>query len=108
MGEPEKKTGRKSNLPPGPGPGRPKGVPNKSTQTLKDAILLAAATVGLKRKPDAPDGLTGYLISVAESGDSAMCQLLAKVLPMTIQGGDGTKDGEPIVIHLHAGPRDKA
>lgn len=87
--------------------GRPAGIPNKTTQSLKEAILLAAATVGAKRKPDAPDGLTGYLMSVAETSDVAMCGLLGKVLPMTIQGGDGSKDGEPIVIHLHAGPREK-
>ena len=40
---PVKKT--KSNLP-GAGPGRPKGVPNKTTQTAKDAIALAAAELG--------------------------------------------------------------
>jgi len=27
----------------GPGPGRPKGMPNKTTALLKDAILKAAA-----------------------------------------------------------------
>jgi hypothetical protein len=43
MTDPVKKT--KSNLP-GPGPGRPKGVPNKTTQLLKDAILKAATDAG--------------------------------------------------------------
>lgn len=92
----------------GPGnPGKPKGAVTKTTKTLKEAILLAAEQVGLKRKPDAPNGLVAYLESIAETNDSALCGLLGKVLPMTIQGGDGTKDGEPIVIHLHAGPREK-
>ena len=88
--------------------GRPAGSLNKTTTSLKEAILLAAANVGIKRKPNAANGLVAYLESVAESSDAALCGLLGKVLPMTIQGGDGTKDGEPIVIHLHAGPRDKA
>lgn len=88
-------------------PGKPKGAVSKTTKTLKEAILLAAEQVGLKRKPNAENGLVAYLESIAETNDSALCGLLGKVLPMTIQGGDGTKDGEPIVIHLHAGPRDK-
>ena len=29
-----------------PGPGRPKGVPNKTTQSAKEAIALAAAGLG--------------------------------------------------------------
>lgn len=46
MSDPVKKTKRKSNLPPGPGPGRPKGIPNKITQTAKEAIAQAAAELG--------------------------------------------------------------
>jgi hypothetical protein len=30
-----------------PGPGRPKGLPNKTTALLKDAILKAASVAGL-------------------------------------------------------------
>lgn len=89
-------------------PGRPKGIPNKVTRTLKEAILEAAETVGLEKQPDASNGLVAYLAHIARNNESGMCGMLGKVLPMTIQGGDGTKDGEPIVIHLHAGPRDKA
>lgn len=91
-----------------PGPGRPKGMPNKTTTTLREAILEAARTVGAEKRPDASDGLVGYLVHIAEKNESGMCALLGKVLPMSIQGGDGTKDGEPLVIHLHAGPREKA
>ena len=39
----------KKNSRPGdgtPGPGRPKGVPNKTTALLKDAVLKAAETAG--------------------------------------------------------------
>ena len=35
-----------------PGPGRPKGVPNKATALLKDAILKAAETAGLASASD--------------------------------------------------------
>ena len=91
-----------------PGPGRGKGTPNKTTTTLKEAILQAAGDVGLEKDKNAPNGRVAYLAHIARNNESGMCGLLGKVLPMTIQGGDGTKDGEPIVIHLHAGPRDKA
>lgn len=30
---------RKSNLPPGPGPGRPKGTPNKATANMRQALV---------------------------------------------------------------------
>lgn len=43
MSEAVKKT--KCNLP-GAGPGRPKGVPNKITQTAKEAIATAAEKLG--------------------------------------------------------------
>ena len=41
-----------------PGPGRPKGVPNKTTALLKDAILMAAEVAG----GGEPDGLVNYLV----------------------------------------------
>jgi hypothetical protein len=41
----------------GPGPGRPKGVPNKVNRDLKEAYLLAANLAGGK------EGLVGYLKS---------------------------------------------
>jgi hypothetical protein len=58
LGDPEatevKQTGR-NQLP--PGPGRPKGVPNKTTALLKDAILKAAQQAGGGDE----DGLVNYL-----------------------------------------------
>jgi len=50
---------------PGPGPGRPKGMPNKTTATLKEAILAAAEAVGNDGK--GKNGLTGYLKHVAST-----------------------------------------
>lgn len=65
------------------GPGRPKGVPNKSTALLKDAILQAATLAGGK------DGLVGYLQRQADAEPKAFLPLLGKVLPMQITGEDG-------------------
>ena len=65
----------KSNLP-GPGPGRPKGIPNKNTAALKDMILKAL------------DGAGGAAYLEARANDprtaGAFLGLVGKVLPMTI------------------------
>lgn len=81
MSKPDKK--RKSNLPPGPGPGRPKGLPNKTTALLKDAILRAAEQAGGK------EGMVGYLTQQAEQNPGPFMALLGKVLPMQVTGEDG-------------------
>jgi hypothetical protein len=81
----------KSNLP-GPGPGRPKGVPNKTTALLKDAILLAATNAG--------DGdMAEYLTKQARENPGPFLSLLGKVLPMQITG-EGGKD---LVINVTVG-----
>lgn len=69
------------------GAGRKKGVPNKLTTSLKDAILGAGADVGQDGK--GKDGLRGYLRHVASSDVKAYSALLGKVLPMQIAGHDG-------------------
>lgn len=62
-----------------PGPGRPKGVPNKSTQLLKDAILQAAT--------DAGNGdMAAYLTQQATDNPGPFLALLGKVLPMQVTG----------------------
>lgn len=66
-----------------PGPGRPKGVPNKTTALLKDAILQAAQAAG------GAEGMAGYLTAQAEKNPNAFMALLGKVLPMQITGADG-------------------
>lgn len=66
-----------------PGPGRPKGVPNKNTALLKDAILEAATKAGGK------DGLSGYLKKQADENPTAFMTLLGKVLPMQVTGENG-------------------
>lgn len=61
-----------------PGPGRPKGVPNKSTALLKDAILQAAEAAGGKQ------GMIGYLQAQATANPGPFLALLGKVLPSQI------------------------
>ena len=67
----------------GRGPGRPKGVPNKTTQLLKDAILEAATLAGGKA------GLVGYLKSQAIKNPGPFLTLLGKVLPTQVTGANG-------------------
>ena len=71
------------------GPGRPKGVPNKNTTLLKDAILEAATKAGGRT------GLVGYLETQAATNPGPFMALLGKVLPMQVVGPD---DGPVSVI----------
>ena len=76
MAETVKKTRGNKSLP--AGPGRPKGVPNKTTAQLKDMIL------GALHKSGGVD----YLVERANDPKtaSAFLTLVGKVLPMTVQG----------------------
>jgi hypothetical protein len=65
------------------GPGRPKGLPNKTTALLKDAIIEAAGEAGQG------EGLVGYLTAQAVLNPGPFMALLGKVLPMQITGADG-------------------
>jgi len=65
-----------------PGPGRPKGVPNRTTTLLKDAILKAAT--------DAGNGdMAAYLQQQAIENPGPFMALLGKVLPMQVTGEGG-------------------
>lgn len=76
-----------------PGPGRPKGVPNKTTTKLKEAILQAADEAG------GQEGLVGYLKFLAADSPPAFATLLGKVLPMQITGeDDGPLRVEQIIL----------
>ena len=76
--------------PPNAGKGRPKGIPNKTTALLKDAILKAAEAAG------GDEGMVGYLTQQAQDNPGPFMALLGKVLPMQIAG-----DGEGIVININ-------
>jgi hypothetical protein len=74
-------------LPPAAGRGRKHGELNKTTRTLKEAILLAAELSG--RDTKGTDGLVGYLQRVADEDVKAFSGLLGKVLPLTVSSEGG-------------------
>lgn len=75
-----KQTGNK------PGPGRPKGSPNKITSQIKDMIVQA-----LENK-----GGVEYLEQQADKNPTAFMGLIGKVLPMQVTG----EDGGPITVTI--------
>ena len=77
-----------------PGPGRPKGVPNKTTSLLKDAILQAAQRAGGGDE----EGLINYLEVQARDNPGPFMSLLGKVLP--IQQAFTDSDGNDIPASL--------
>lgn len=63
-----------------PGPGRPKGSPNKTTAILKDALLIAADKAGGK------EGIVGYLVKQARENPNSFLSILGKVIPLQVAG----------------------
>lgn len=83
--------------------GRKKGTPNRTTQALKDAILIAATEHGEDDK--GKDGLVGYLRKVAREDVKAFSGLLGKVIPTQIAGPDDENGvpGEIVLRVIDAG-----
>lgn len=92
-GSPEKETGKKL-FAGKPGPGRPKGVPNKNTTLLKDALLQAAQAAG------GEGGLVGYLTTQAMQNPQSFLPLLGKVLPLQLASVDEEGKAAPFRIEL--------
>ena len=67
-------------------PGRPKGVPNKTTQAIKDMITTALEKAGGHE----------YLLRQAEANPGPFMALVGKVLPLQLTGDAGA----PIVLQL--------
>lgn len=57
-----------------PGPGRPKGKPNKTTQAIKDAVTEAFQKAG---------GVD-YLVKVAEEDPKTFLNIVGKVIPLQV------------------------
>lgn len=100
MAEPVKKSSK--NPRPGsgaPGPGRPKGMPNKTTATMKQAI--AAVYEKLQRdharkQKGANDH--GHFAEWAEKHPTDFYKIAAKLLPLQIGGVDDGDDSGPAPI----------
>ena len=90
---PKRRGGPKKGSPKAPGSGRKKGTSNKSTQLLKDAVLMAAELCGDKLDPTdkGHGGLVTYLEKQAVEQPVAFMALLGRILPMQI-GGTGDED----------------
>lgn len=77
----------KTAAPPNAGKGRVKGVPNKTTALLKEAIIKAAEAIG--EDMQGKGKLVGYCKFLAKTEPKAFAGLLGKVLPMQVTGADG-------------------
>ena len=72
--------------------GRNRGVTNKTTALLKDAVLQAAEAAGDK------EGMVGYLTTQAKQNPTAFMSLLGRVLP--IQNAANDEDGIKIEVEF--------
>lgn len=70
------------------GAGREKGVKNKTTLLLKEAIIMAAECEGLDTK--GKDGLVGYLRRLSRREPAVFGRLMEKLLPYQLTGKDGS------------------
>lgn len=85
----EKKTGR-NGCRGKAGPGRPKGVPNKTTILAKDAIALAAEGLG------GTERLIKWAKSAPENERVFWGQIYTKLLPLQVTG----EGGGPLTVNI--------
>jgi len=69
-----------------PGAGRPKGTPNKITNTFRDLLLQAANEVGNSEEigKDGQGGVLGYLKVAAIKERKTFLLMMARILPLKI------------------------
>src|ERR1700729_615231 len=72
-----------------PGPGRPRGVPNKFTGELKEAIL--AGVNGSNKQ-----GVAGFVLDLSVDTPTSAAALLGRLIPVSMVG---TLDGKIVVVH---------
>lgn len=76
-----------------PGPGRPKGMPNKTTQSAKDAIALAAEKLG------GVDRLVEWAQEDPANEKAFWSSVYPKLLPLQVNG-DMTVSGELAIRNI--------
>jgi len=72
-----------------PGPGRPRGCPNKFTGDLKEAIL--AGVNGSNKQ-----GVAGFVLDLSLDTPTSAAALLGRLIPVSMIG---TLDGTIVVVH---------
>lgn len=75
-----------------PGPGRPKGMPNKQTALIKDMVCQALAKAG---------GVA-YLARVAKTHPAAFLALVGKTIPVQVTGDGGGPVEQVVRVELVA------
>ena len=86
----DSKTGKKRNLPKGPGPGRPKGMQNKTTVLAKDAIQRAAEGLGGAQR------LIEWAKEAPENERVFWGSIYTKLLPLQVTG----EGGSPLQVQI--------
>ncbi len=78
-------------LPPNAGKGRPKGVPNKVSGTLKEMILQSLSDAGG----------ASYLLAQSVKNPNAYLALIGRVLPLQVKEGGEEPKMPTTVVHKH-------
>ena len=87
--KPKRKANKGSFSKERPGPGRPRGVPNKFTGDLKEAIL--AGVNGSNSQ-----GVAGFVLDLSLDTPTSAAALLGRLIPVSMVG---TLDGKIVVVH---------
>jgi hypothetical protein len=90
VAKPKRKANKGSFTKERPGPGRPRGVPNKFTGELKEAIL--AGVNGSNEQ-----GVAGFVLDLSLNTPTSAAALLGRLIPVSMAG---TLDGTLTVRHV--------